>query len=133
MRARGAKAGFRPRIMVPLPVSLVKKRKPRGPLCMKCTFDRAQAAGRGKNYLEEDECWILEDVPPSDRLEDWHLFELVDNTEGMPKSHILLRVRHHREEMVVRFDLGTQHWVEDDLERAVKTQVWFMPEDEIQT
>lgn len=50
--------------------------------------------------------------------------ELVDRVG--PTAKVL--AKHHGQEELVTFELGTEHWEADDVQRAMRGHRWFKPE-----
>lgn len=95
------------RIRVGFEQSLVRKVQYfRGPYCHKCR----------KYVIEDEECGGG--------------VELVDNLFGVTKRFATVRAKHHGEESIVQIDMGTEHWDHADLEKAMRSQRWFAPDEE---
>lgn len=92
--------------------NLTTRHQVRGPFCHMCRK------------------WIMEDEPHEGSKK--HGWELVENTVGMPRSSVLVRVFHHNQEQVARIDLGEENWDDGMLERAVRRVEWFKPEEQVQ-
>ncbi len=44
------------------------------------------------------------------------------------KTAVRVLVKHHGAEELATFDLGTEHWDDGDLSRAMRGHRWFQPE-----